>query len=156
MPAAPERLVWETAEQSLSGEAELEFARIWRPIPTVVCTGPLTSAAGNARLPTDDIATQVGRLRDQPGEGVVSIGEASLVGDAIAEDLIDDYRQFVDPVILGSSTAYFPPLATPLDLRLTEFRTPRRNARSVDTENSARLSIMLETGILGPWTGPRT
>jgi len=29
-------LVWETAEQSMSGEAELEFARIWRPIPKVV------------------------------------------------------------------------------------------------------------------------
>jgi hypothetical protein len=28
-------LVWETAEQTMSGEAELEFARIWRPIPKV-------------------------------------------------------------------------------------------------------------------------
>ena len=31
-----EMLVWETAEQTMSGEAELEFARIWRPIPKVV------------------------------------------------------------------------------------------------------------------------
>jgi hypothetical protein len=29
-------------------------------------------------LATDDIATEVGRLRDQPGEGVVSIGGAGL------------------------------------------------------------------------------
>jgi dihydrofolate reductase len=29
-------LVWETAEQTMFGEAELEFARIWRPIPKVV------------------------------------------------------------------------------------------------------------------------
>ena len=115
--------VWETAEQTMSGEAELEFARLWRPIPKVVFSRTLTSVAGNARLATDDIATEVGRLRDQPGEGVVSIGGADLAAGAIAADLIDEYRQFVCPVVLGGGTPYFPPLATPLDLRLIESQT---------------------------------
>ena len=79
--------------------------------------------AGTARLVTDDIATEVGRLRDQPGEGVVSIGGAHLAATAIAEDLIDEYRQFVYPVVLGGGTPYFPPLAERLDLRLIESRT---------------------------------
>ena len=79
--------------------------------------------AGTARLATDDIATEVGRLRDQPGEGVVSIGGAGLAAAAIAEDLIDEYRLFVNPVILGGGTPYFTPLTEPLDLRLTESRT---------------------------------
>jgi len=116
-------LVWETAEQTMSGEAELEFARIWRSIPKVVFSRTLSSVAGNARLATDDVATEVGRLRDQSGEGVVAIGGAGLAADAIAEDLIDEYRQFVYPVVLGSGTPYFPPLAKPLDLRLIESRT---------------------------------
>ena len=51
-----EMLVWETAEQTMSGEAEREFARIWRPIPKVVFSGTLNSVEGNARLATDDIA----------------------------------------------------------------------------------------------------
>jgi dihydrofolate reductase len=118
-----EMLVWETAEQTMSGEAELEFARIWRPIPKVVFSRTLNSVAGNARLATGDIAAEVGRLRDQPGEGVVAIGGAGLAAAAIAEDLIDEYRQFVNPVILGGGTPYFTPLAKPLDLRLTESRT---------------------------------
>jgi dihydrofolate reductase len=118
-----EMLVWETAEQIMSGHAELEFARIWRPIPKVVFSRTLNSVAGNARLATDDLATEVGRLRDQPGEGAVSIGGADLAASAIAEDLIDEYRQFVNPVILGGGTPYFPPLAKRLDLRLTESRT---------------------------------
>ena len=96
-------LVWETAEQTMSGEAELEFGRIWRPIPKVVFSRTLNSVVGNARLATDDIATEVGRLSDQPGEGVVSIGAAGLAAAAIAEDLIDEYRQFVNPVILAAA-----------------------------------------------------
>jgi dihydrofolate reductase len=79
--------------------------------------------AGNARLAADDIATEVGRLRDQPGEGVVAIGGADLAADAMAEDLVDEYREFIYPVVLGGGTPYFPPLTKRLDLRLTESRT---------------------------------
>jgi dihydrofolate reductase len=116
-------LVWETAEQTMSGQAELEFARIWRAIPKVVFSRTLSAVVGNARLATDDIATEVRRLRDQPGAGVVALAGAGLAAGAIAEDLIDEYRQFVCPVILGNGTPYFPPLAKPLDLRLAESRT---------------------------------
>ncbi|MFE0024688.1 dihydrofolate reductase family protein [Amycolatopsis sp. NPDC059021] len=116
-------LVWETAEQTMSDAAQLEFARIWRRIPKVVFSRTLTSVVGNARLATGDLATEVGRLRDQPGEGVVSIGGANLAAAAVAEDLIDEYRQFVNPVVLGGGTPYFPPLANRLDLRLIESRT---------------------------------
>src|SRR4051794_38666653 len=118
-----EMLVWETAEQTMSDDAELEFARIWRPIPKVVFSRTLNSVAGNARLATDDIATEIARLRDQPGEGEVGIGGAGIAAAAIAEDLIDEFRQFVNPVILGGGKPYFPPLAKRLDLRLIESRT---------------------------------
>jgi len=116
-------LVWETAEQTMSGDAQLEFARIWRAIPKVVFSRTLNSVEGNARLAAADIATEVGRLRDQPGDGVVSIGGAGLAAAAIAEDLIDEYRQFVYPIVLGGGIPYFPPLTTRLDLRLIESRT---------------------------------
>jgi dihydrofolate reductase len=116
-------LVWETAEQTMSDEAELEFARLWRPIPKVVFSRTLSSVEGNARLATDEIGTEIGRLRDQPGEGEVGIGGAGIAAAAIAEDLIDEYRLFVNPIILGGGTPYFPHLAKPLDVRLVESRT---------------------------------
>jgi dihydrofolate reductase len=72
-----------------------------------------TAENGNARLATDDIATEVGRLRDESGDGVVSIGGAGLAAAAIAGDLIDEYRLFVNPVILGGGTPYFTPLTKP-------------------------------------------
>jgi|UPI00031B8F0C dihydrofolate reductase len=115
-------LVWETAEETMTDEAELEFARLWRPIPKVVFSTTLDSVQGNARLATDDLATEIARLRDQPGDGVVEISGATLAAAAIAEDLIDEYRQFVYPVILGAGTPFFPPRAEPLELELVESR----------------------------------
>jgi len=54
------------------------------PIPKVVFSRTLNSVAANARLAIDDIGTEVGRLRDQPCEGVVAIGEAGLAAAAMA------------------------------------------------------------------------
>ncbi|CCF66071.1 dihydrofolate reductase family protein [Nocardia cyriacigeorgica] len=115
-------LVWETAEQTMTDEDELEFARIWRPIPKVVFSKTLDSVQGNARLATDDLATELARLRDQPGDGVVEIGGATLAATAIAEDLIDEYRQFVYPIIVGAGIPFFPPRAKSLELELVESR----------------------------------
>jgi dihydrofolate reductase len=38
-------------------------------------------------------------------------------------DLIDEYRLFVIPVVLGRGTPYFPPLDAPIELELLETRT---------------------------------
>ena len=116
-------LVWETAEQTMSGKDELEFARLWRPIPKVVFSRTLPSVQGNARLATADLATELAAARDRPGDGHVEIGGASLAAAAIAEDLIDEYRLFVAPIILGAGIPYFPPRPAPLELRLAETRT---------------------------------
>jgi dihydrofolate reductase len=38
-------------------------------------------------------------------------------------DLIDEWRLFVSPVLLGGGTPYFPPLEKGIDLELIETRT---------------------------------
>ena len=116
-------LVWETAEQTMSDEEDLEFARVWRPIPKVVFSRTLETVEGNARLASDDVASEIRRLRDRQGEGVIEIGGAGLAAAAIVEDLIDEYRQFVYPVVLGAGIPYFPTTERSLELRLVESRT---------------------------------
>jgi dihydrofolate reductase len=121
-------LVWEDAETTMSGAAELEFARIWNPIPKVVFSATLSEVRGNARLASDDVADEVAKLREAPGDGVISVGGAGLAATLIKLDLIDEYRLFVRPIVLGGGTPYFPARDTPLGLELLETRTFRSPA----------------------------
>jgi dihydrofolate reductase len=116
-------LGWETAEQTWSDPGALEFARLWRGIPKVVFSTSLTAVEGNARLARGDVAHEVAKLKNQPGAGIVSVGGAGLAASVAEKDLIDEYRLFVSPVVLGGGTPYFPPLPKRLDLELIETRT---------------------------------
>ena len=116
-------LPWEAAEQNWSGAAELEFARIWTAIPKVVFSTTLDHVEGNASLARDDVATEVAALKEQPGRGLISVGGAGFAAGLIKLDLIDEYRMFVNPVVLGGGTPYFPSAGGRLDLELAETRT---------------------------------
>ena len=116
-------LVWGDPEAAPSGPDELEFARIWNAIPKVVFSTTLERVEGNARLGDADVAREVARLKAEPGSGVVSVGGAGLASTLVKLDLIDEYRLFVCPVVLGAGTPYFPPLDRRIELELLETRT---------------------------------
>ena len=116
-------LPWETAERTRTDPRELEFARIWNAIPKVVFSTTLTTVEGNARLGRGSVADEAAALQTQPGGGTVSVGGAGLAASFAERDLIDEYRLFLNPVVLGGGTAFFPPLPRRLDLKLIETRT---------------------------------
>ncbi|TNC18789.1 dihydrofolate reductase [Georgenia sp. 311] len=116
-------LYWETAEEDQElDDAEREWARLWKALPKVVFSRTLTVVEGsNTRLATGTVAEEVARLRAEPGEGDIAIGGAALA--ASAEDLIDEYRAVVYPVLLGGGTPYFPQHERFVRLELAEVRT---------------------------------
>jgi dihydrofolate reductase len=116
-------LVWETAEQTWPDPRALEFARLWKAIPKVVFSSSLTKVEGNARLARRDVADEAAEVTSRPGTGIVCVGGAQLAASLAAKDLIDEYRLFVSPVVLGGGTPYFPPLPERLDLELIETQT---------------------------------
>ena len=118
-----EMLYWETADQNPSAaEYELEFARIWQSLPKVVFSKTLQKVEGNARLVREDVAEEVARLKEEPG-GDLAVGGAGLASALIKLGLVDEYRLFVSPVVLGGGTPYFPALGERIDLELAETRT---------------------------------
>jgi dihydrofolate reductase len=51
------------------------------------------------------------------------VGGAGLASTLVEQDLIDEYRLFVNPVVLGGGTPYFPEGRDRLDLELAETHT---------------------------------
>ena len=114
---------WETAhENSSTAEHELEFARIWQALPKIVFSSTLDAVEGNARLAADGLADEVARLKAQPG-GDIAVGGAGLASSCAELGLIDEYGLFVNPVVVGGGTPFFPALGKRTDLELVETRT---------------------------------
>jgi dihydrofolate reductase len=113
---------WDTADQNPSApEHELEFARIWKDTPKIVFSNTLEKVEGNATLVRDSVAEEVAKLKEQPGKDL-AVGGAGLASDLIKLGLIDEYRLFVSPVVLGGGTPYFPALDERINLELVETR----------------------------------
>jgi dihydrofolate reductase len=118
-----EMLYWETADENPSAaEHELEFARIWKNQPKIVFSKTLEQVEGNARLVRDSVAEEVAKLKEQPGKDL-SVGGAGLASTLVKLDLVDEYRLFVSPVVLGGGTPYLPALEERINLELVETQT---------------------------------
>lgn len=111
---------WPTADDDPSAPAYVvEFAQIWREKPKIVFSRTLDTVEWNSRLVRDNIGEEIKKLKAQYSENM-SVGGAKLASTCVRLDLIDDYRLYVQPVILGGGTPYLPELERKVDLRLVE------------------------------------
>jgi dihydrofolate reductase len=113
---------WETAEESPLVAEHVKFAQIWKALPKVVFSTTLQSVVGNTRLARDGVGEEVPRLKEQPGKDI-AVGGAGLARACMKLDLIDEWRLFVSPVLLGGGTPYFPTLDQKINLELVETKT---------------------------------
>jgi dihydrofolate reductase len=65
---------------------------------------------------------EVSRLKEQPGKDI-AVGGAGLASACMKLELIDEWRLFVSPVLLGTGTPYFPNLDKRVNLKLVETKT---------------------------------
>jgi dihydrofolate reductase len=115
--------IWDTEEASrLQPEYVREFAPIWRSLPKIVFSTTLQEVGPNARLLRAGLAEEVLRLKEGPGKDL-AVGGAGLASGLIERDLINEFRLFVRPILLGGGTPYFPSLAKRAQLELLETRT---------------------------------
>jgi dihydrofolate reductase len=114
---------WETADRDPAAEEHIvEFARIWQALPKVVFSRTLETVVGNTRLVRDGTAEEVASLKEEPGKDL-AVGGAGLAAGLMELGLIDEFRPFVNPVVLGGGTPFFPALDEKVDLELVETRT---------------------------------
>ena len=114
---------WPTADADpSSGEPVAEFARIWRDMPKLVYSRTLEQAGWNTTIVREVVPEDVQRLKAEPGGDLV-LGGAQLAATFLRLDLIDEYRVYVHPVVIGRGRPMFPASHERLDLRLAEARS---------------------------------
>ena len=101
------------------GEPEHEFAVAWRRSPKWVVSKTLKSVGPNATLLDGDLETAIRRLKYEH-EGEIGVGGPVLAGHLSQLGLIDQYRIYLHPVVLGSGTPYFTAARPPLRLVSSE------------------------------------
>jgi len=114
---------WPTADANPSCTPRVAaFARIWREMPKIVFSRTLERAEWNTTVIRKVVPEQMRALQAQPGGDMVVSG-AGLGAAFIEHDLIDEYRIYVHPIVIGRGKPLFRPSLRRVALRLGETRT---------------------------------
>lgn len=92
-----------------------DFAAAWRGQPKWVVSRSLKAVGPNATLLSDDIEAELRRLKDRIG-GEVQVGGPGLARSLTDLGLIDEYRLYLHPVVLGRGKPFFAAPRPPLRL----------------------------------------
>jgi dihydrofolate reductase len=77
----------------------------------------------NSRVIRGDVVAEVRKLKAQPGGDILVAGSARLVRTLFDNDLVDEYRLMVFPIVLGSGKRLFDDAKKASKLSLVESRT---------------------------------
>jgi dihydrofolate reductase len=95
---------WTKAESNEPGE----IARLMNKIPKLVFSKTLKSADwNNSTLIKDNASAEIKKLKEQGGKDMYLFGSANLSETFIKDNLFDEYRIGIAPVILGSGRPLF-------------------------------------------------
>jgi dihydrofolate reductase len=147
--ADPNDAEWNAfVSENASGESQLLFGRItydlmasfWptpvaaammpvvaermNNLPKVVFSKTLDKASwNNTKLVKSDIATEIRKMKKEPGVDLVILGSGSIVSQLAQESLIDEYQIVVNPIVLGKGRTMFDSVKERQTLKLTKSRT---------------------------------
>jgi dihydrofolate reductase len=99
-------------------EDETAFAAAWRNMPKWVASRSLDAVGPNA-TPVRDAAAAARDLRDRL-RGEVAVSGTRLAAALARAGLLDEYRLYVHPVVLGQGTPFFADVRPRLRLTGTE------------------------------------
>ncbi|MEX0171779.1 dihydrofolate reductase family protein [Streptomyces sp. LMG1-1-1.1] len=106
------RRTWQTMAGAWPARAGDPFADRMNSIPKYVVSGTLAEADlrwnNTTLIPGDKALARLRELRGAPGGDLLVMGSAALVRALLAEDLVDELRLIVMPVLVGGGKSIFP------------------------------------------------
>ncbi|HEX4538858.1 MAG TPA: dihydrofolate reductase family protein [Acidimicrobiales bacterium] len=106
------RRTWQTMAAAWPGRAGDPFADRMNEITKYVASRTLTQHdlawTNSTLLPAGDVTSAVQRLRREGSGDMQVMGSPSLARMLISNDLVDEYRLMIEPVVLGGGKRLFP------------------------------------------------
>lgn len=103
---------------------DLDFADMLNRYPKVVFSKSMSALTwNNARLANKSIGDEVSELKHKPGKDIIIYGSGKIVGALTKLGLVDEFRLWVHPVVLGTGKPLFKLLPARLQLRLFKTET---------------------------------
>src|SRR5437870_5058207 len=105
------RRTWQTMAAAWPGRAGDPFADRMNEIPKYVASRTLKqedlSWNNSTLLSPDDAMGAVRQLRERDGQGIQVMGSPSLASQLMANELVDEYRLMIEPIVLGGGKRLF-------------------------------------------------
>ncbi|HEU4892675.1 MAG TPA: dihydrofolate reductase family protein [Vicinamibacterales bacterium] len=98
---------------------ERDFAAAWRKQPKWVVSRSLKSVGPNARLVEGDLESAIRKLKAER-DGEIEVAGPGLAQSLTGLGLIDEYRIYLHPVVLGHGTPFFAGPRSPLRLEAND------------------------------------
>lgn len=103
---------------------EAGFADRMNGIPKYVISTTLREASwNNSHIISANVAEEVAKLKQEPGQDILVAGSAQLVQTLMRHNLIDEYRLMIHPIVVGGGKRLFPEGQDRSTLKLMGART---------------------------------
>ena len=116
------RRTWQTMAAAWPERAGDPFADQMNAIPKYVVSSTLgdddLTWNNTTRIPGEEAVARITKLRESDGGDLLIMGSPTLVRTLLQEDLVDELRVMIEPVILGGGKSIFPDDGTMLPLEL--------------------------------------
>ncbi len=105
-------------------DEEDDIARALNSLPKYVASTTLDEAEWEGTVVIkSDVAEEVARLKEQPGRDILVVGSSGLAQTLMHNDLVDEYRLWLHPVVLGCRKRLFREGGPTTTLRLVDTKT---------------------------------
>jgi dihydrofolate reductase len=113
---------WPTAaDQPTATKHDIEHSRWYNTVAKVVVSRTMKGAKlTNTRIVGDNFTDDIAKLKQGTGKEIVMFGSPTVAHALMAENLIDDYWIFVNPILLGQGIPLFKGIRNRAALRLVE------------------------------------
>ena len=116
---------WPTAaDKPNASKHDKQHSEWYNKVAKVVLSKTMKGATlHNTTVISDNVTSEITRLKEMPGKEIVIFGSPSASHSLMADDLIDDFWLFINPVLLGQGIPLFKGLKNRKKLKLVTSQT---------------------------------